>query len=216
MPEGVSDKVDKFFSAYPIKHYPKDTLIILADEDPKHIIHLVKGQVREYDISKRGDEIVVNVFKPPAFFPMSWAINRSPNQYFFQAATDIAAHIAPPDEVVGFLKANPDVMYDLLSRLYHGVDGLLRRMAHLMGGSAKSRLIFELLIESRRFGEAQPNASHAVVISEGELGARAGLSRETISREIASLKNIGLISIERQKIFIQDLDKLELELGSEL
>jgi len=142
MPSQVANKIERFFSNYPLKHYRKGELLILADEDPKHIFHLTTGQVREYDISEKGDEIVVNVFKPPAFFPMSWAINKTPNRYFFEAAADVTARLAPPDEALAFLKTNPDVMFDLLSRLYIGSNGLLRRMAHLMGGSARSRLIF--------------------------------------------------------------------------
>ena len=43
------------------------------------------------------------------------------------------------------LQANPDVVYDLLTRLYRGLDGLLGRMSQLMAGSAKSRLMYELL-----------------------------------------------------------------------
>jgi CRP-like cAMP-binding protein len=79
----VTKKVEQFFSRYPLKQYDKGEILILADEDPKYIYNLVEGHVREYDISYRGDEIVVNVFKPPAFFPMSWPIAKTPNRYFF-------------------------------------------------------------------------------------------------------------------------------------
>jgi hypothetical protein len=79
---GVSKKIHQFFSQYPAKEYAKGEILILADENPKYIYHLIEGYVREYDISYRGDEIVVNVFKPPAFFPMSWPIAKTPNRYF--------------------------------------------------------------------------------------------------------------------------------------
>jgi CRP-like cAMP-binding protein len=145
----VTKKVEQFFSRYPLKQYDKGEILILADEDPKYIYNLVEGHVREYDISYRGDEIVVNVFKPPAFFPMSWPIAKTPNRYFFEAAEKVKARLAPPEEVFDFIKNNADVTLDLLARLYIGVDGMRRRMAHLMGGSAKSRLLFELIIECR-------------------------------------------------------------------
>lgn len=216
MPKQVAKKIDDFFSGYKLKKYEKGELLILADENPKFITYIISGQVREYDISYRGDEIVVNVFKSPAFFPMSWAIAKTPNRYFFEASTKITVRQAPPEDALKFIQANPDVMLDLLTRLYRGVDGIQRRMAHLMAGSAKSRLLFELIIECRRFGKQQADGSYIVKINEAEIGSRAGLSRETVSRGMKDLKKLNLLSINRHGIVLKDIDTLEEKLGSGL
>lgn len=209
--------MSRFFSKYPSYDYGKGDVLMLANEDPKYIYYLIRGQVREYDISSKGDEIVVNVFKPPAFFPMSWAVARIPNRYFFEAATKVAVHKAPPEDAFEFIKKNPDVMLDLLTRLYSGMDGMRRRMAHLMGGNAKNRLLFELVIECRRFGEqVGDDGSYEIRISETELGARSGLTRETVSREIQELKALGLVKVGHNSLKINDLDALEKQLGSDL
>lgn len=83
MPTGISKKVEEFFSKFPLREYDKGELLVLSDENPKYIFYIVSGQIREYDISSHGEEIVVNVFKKPAFIPMSWAIAKIPNRYFF-------------------------------------------------------------------------------------------------------------------------------------
>jgi CRP/FNR family transcriptional regulator len=212
----VSAKVAAFFGKYPLKEFAKGEILILADENPKYIYYLIEGHVREYDISYRGDQVVVNVFKPQAFFPMSWAIAKTPNRYFFDAGEKVVVRMAPPEEVMEFAKSNPDVVLDLLTRLYSGIDGMRRRMAHLMGGSAKSRLLFELIIECRRFGKQQKDGSFLININESEIGARAGLSRETVSREMNNLKKRNLISVGRQGIILKDLDALEQNLGPDL
>jgi len=113
----------------------------------------LSGKVTQYDISYRGDEIVINIFKAPAFFPMAWAINKTENKYFFKVEDKSIIRVAPPEEVVFFLKQNPEVMFNLLSRVYRGIEGILARTVHLMAGSARSRLMYELLIECRRFGQ---------------------------------------------------------------
>lgn len=212
----VRQKVDAFFATYPLRKYEKNQTIIQAGEDPGHIFYILKGQVRQYDISPSGNKVVVNVFKAPAFMPVSWAINKTPNEYFFEAADDVSVRVASPDDVVSFLKNNPDVMFDLLARVYLGADGLLRRVAHQMGGDARSRLIFELIVASKRFGEPLTTGEVVLKFSESELGANAGLSRETVSRELNNLKKENLLRIERQKIVIPNLQKLEDNLGSEL
>lgn len=212
----VAAKIDQFFDTYPKRSYPKGHILVFADESPEHIYHLITGKVRKYDVSYRGDEVIVNVFKPPAFFPMSWALNRTPNKYFYKTEEPTELHVVPADEALAFLTANPDVMLDLLRRLYIGMDGLLGRVVHLMSGTARTRLLYELIIECQRFGKKQPDGSYSLSTSEGDIAARSGLSRETISREIHKLKDKELIVIERNGITVKDLAALKKLHGSEI
>ncbi len=212
----VADKVQEAFSKYPKRSYPKGQILVFADERPEHIFYLSEGMVRKYDVSYRGDEVIVNIFNTGAYFPMSWAINKSPNKYFYKTETKSELHIVPTDVALEFLKANPDVMLDLLSRIYRGMDGLLGRVVHLMSGTAKSRLIYELIIESRRFGTNNNNDSYKLSVNEVDLAARSGLSRETISREMQKLKDIGIVSFSGKVIEVKDLTALEKMLGGEV
>jgi CRP/FNR family transcriptional regulator len=216
MADEVAQKVNEAFSKYPKRSYPKGQILVFADESPEHIFYLTNGRVRKYDVSYRGDEVIVNIFKPFAFFPMSWAINGSDNHYFYKTETKTELHIVPTAAALEFIKANPDVMLDLLSRLYKGMDGLLGRMVHLMSGSARSRLIYELIIECRRFGDRPSAASYSLTLSEVDLAARTGLSRETVSREMQKLKDNDLVRIKGKEIHIKDLAVLEKKLGVEV
>jgi CRP/FNR family transcriptional regulator, dissimilatory nitrate respiration regulator len=211
----VEKKIEAFFASYKLSSFDKGHILIQAGDEPAGIFHLISGQVRQYDISNQGDKAVVNVFRPPAFFPMSWAINKTPNQYFFETATVGTYRMAPSEDAVEFLRANPDVTFDLLRRVYLGTDVLLRRMTHLMGGSAKTRILYELLLEGRYFGQQQPNGTYIVSIHVNELAARTGLSRETVSREIAKIKNLG-IKVKLGAIEVKNLKVLEEELGDSL
>jgi len=103
-----------------------------------------------------------------------------------------------------------------LTRVYTGLDGLLGRMAHLMAGSAKSRLMYELIIECRRFGEKNKDGSCLININETDVASRAGLSRETVSREIQKLRKDNLLRPAQKGILINDLDQFEKKLGEAL
>ncbi|CAN5398564.1 Crp/Fnr family transcriptional regulator [soil metagenome] len=211
----TSDKIHEYFSTFPKRTYPKGQIIIFANENPDAVYYLVEGRVRSYDHSYRGDEVTVNIFKPAAFFPMSWAINHTPNQYFYRTEEPTILHVVPADKALEFVKANPDVMLDLLSRLYHGIDGLLGRMVHLMSGTARSRVMYELIIECRRFGINEKANAYELKVSEVDLAARSGLSRETVSREISKLKEQKIIATG-SKLIVEDLAELEKMLGMEL
>lgn len=216
MTPSVTDKVENFFSQYRLRRFSKGQILILNGDQTDYIYQLIKGKVKQYDVTYRGDEIILNVFKPPAFFPMSLAINDTKNPYIYEAETDIELRQAPIDKTVLFIKSNPDVLYDLLSRVYKGVDGLLGRMTYLMASSAKSRLIYELIIEARRFGKMNNHGGCIITISEKDLGARAGLSRETVSREFSKLNNENLISSHGSEITLKSISALEKKLGQEI
>jgi len=216
MTEDIAQKIEGFFNQYRSRSYGKGQILILNGDGTDHVYHLVKGRVKVYDVTYRGDEIILNVFKPPAFFPMSLAINNVQNPYVYEAETDITIHQAPSEEVIDFLRANPDVLYDLLSRLYRGVDGLLGRMAHLMGGSARSRVLYELLVECRRLGTRRADGSCVVDLKEADLAARAGLTRETVSREMRKLINQSFVEVTRKGIVVYDMRAIQEKLNAGL
>lgn len=208
----VADKIHDHFSQFPHRIYPKGQIIIFANENPEHIFYLTKGKVRKYDVSYRGDELIVNVFKPGSFFPMSWTLTHNENKFFYKTEEESEFYLVPADKALEFLETNPDVMLDLLNRLYRGMEGVLGRLVHLMAGSAKNRLAYELLVECRRFGEKDTQGAYTIKISETDLAARSGLTRETVSREVQKLKDKKLLSMDNKALVLTNLSALEAEL----
>jgi len=212
----TKQKITDFFTRYPTCTLEKGQIMLRPDQQLEKIFYLTEGRVSQYDITAGGMEVVVNVFKPGAFFPMSWAINNTPNSYFFEASTKVTAHAIPPEDALQFLRDNPDVTFDLLARVYRGADGLLRRMAHLMGGDAKSRLQFEILNAANRFGEPQKDGRLFVPLKESDLARHSGLTRETVNRHIQQLKKEGLVEVSHKGLILSDIAKIEARLGKEL
>jgi CRP-like cAMP-binding protein len=208
----VSETIQNFFSQFPQRTFPKGHILLFAGQDPEHLFYLESGKVRKYGMSYRGDEMIVNVYKPPAFFPMSWAINHTPNRYYYKTEEQTTARLAPVAQTMDFLRQNPDVMLNLLSRIYTGFEGMLGRIMHLMAASAKSRILYELIIECRRFGK-QRDGGCWVSLHETDLAARSGLSRETVSREMRRFKADGLLEINRSGILVRDLEAVEKIIG---
>lgn len=214
MDDAIRKKLEAFFTQYKKQQFKKGEILIRADDDPAGIFYLQKGTVKMYLISKNGDELVLNLFKPISFFPMSWGINLHSNLYYFEAMDEVVAWRAPREDVIDFLQKNPDVMFDLLTRLYRGLDGVLARMAYLMAGNAYARLITELIITAKRFGKAGGDGI-SFTITEKDLSASAGMTRETVSREMKVLKARGLVSFQKNILQVYDIGELERELAKD-
>ena len=202
MNQVIIDKLEKFFADYTQKTYNAGQVIILADQEPEGILYLEQGTVEQYDINQDGVKVTVNIYRSPAFFPMSWAINDTPNEYFYEASSQVKLRVADPKKTLAFVKSNPEIMFDLMSRVYKGTDALLRRLALAGTGVARERLMYELLIESYRFGAQTGDGQFVINVKQNALAARSGLARETVSRELHKLEQLGFITMSKKGIVV--------------
>lgn len=216
MEDDVFNKVDQFFAEYKTVVFEKGEIIIQGGTQPDGVLYLIDGHVIQYDILPNGSEAIVNSYRPPAFLPMSWAINHSLNRFFYEAHSKTIAKQAPPEDVIAFLKNNPDIVFDLLARVYRGTEGLLGRLTNLMSGDAHSRVYFELMNVAQRFGDIASDGSVVIPITETDLARRSGLARETVSRTLRQLKTTGVLSVKAGggSIRISDIDILKEALES--
>ena len=197
--------ITQFMSRFEERSYKKGQVLVFGNEPVSWMYYLVKGQVRQYDISYRGDEVVVNVLCGPALLPLASVLVHVPNRYFFEAAGPVRLYRAPTPAVVDFLRDNPEVVWYLLAQASMGASNMFDRLVHIMAGSAHSRVLYELVAQGRLIGEKHRSAWH-LAINETELAARSGLSRETVSREVHKLKEAGLLEVSRKGIVLRNLE----------
>lgn len=209
MNSAVQGKIDKFFKQFRRKVYKKGEILVRADDDPSGIFYLEDGFVKKYVISKKGDELTVNIFKPMLFFPIGWALNNSKNYHFYEAMTPVSVWLATRDRFIKFIKSEPDVLFELIKRIHR--DGLLTRMTYLMAGNAYTRLVAEIHTSIKRFGKEE-NGLAMISVTEKDLASMTGMTRETVSREIKILKEKGLVEFSRNRLIVRNIKKLEKEL----
>jgi len=197
-----SETIEHFFSSYKPATFQKGAQLLQPSTTPPPITYIVEGYIVEYAIASSGTKTIINTYKPGSFFPASAAVNQTPNKYHFEAGIDTIVRQAPPADVNEFLLHNPAVTYNLLQRLYSGIDGLTGRLERLLSADASSRLLHILTIQAARFGV--PSAEGVVLtITETELAEHTGLARETVSRELKKLKNDNILSLSRGKIVLR-------------
>ncbi len=205
--------MESFFEHYPSKTYKPGQVILHAGDQPTGIFYLESGVVRQFTLSKEGVERTLNLYKPGSFFPMSFALNQTPNRHSFEVVAAAQVRIAPAAAVVDFLKANPDIAFDLLQRMFKALDGLLLQIEHRTSGDAYDILLTTLVLLARRFGrQSETGTQIEVSLTHAILAAQAGLSRETVSRTLQKYKTKGLLSFTSRIVTIPDLAVLEAEI----
>lgn len=216
--DNIQLKVYNFFKDLPQARYSSGEAIIKANEKPAKIYYIEKGIVEVRDLSVGSTGFTVNIFKAQAYFPMAWAINHKIYPYTYIALNDVTVRTADPDEVLSFIKSNPDVMLDLLSRVIRGADGLQVRLVLACNSTSTARLLYEILLDAYRFGEStldyRNNSSRVlhkpskvqnksrIYVKQSTLAMRSGLARETVSRELQKIEQQGFIVRKKQNISV--------------
>jgi len=205
MATDARQQLTDFFSQYRTQKYVAGAAILAPDTSPRSVYYIKQGLVRQYGNSIDGLELTLNQFKPGAFFPVGPLINNTPNKYYYQATAPTDILMAPASDTLAFLHAHPDVVFDLLQRIYIGLEGHFLRIEALLSGNAYYKTITHLILHARRFGPTQK-------ITHSQLASLAGLSRETVTREISKLKKQRLVFYHQGTLAIPDLSLLEQEL----
>lgn len=215
MSRAATGKFDAFYKQFKIRSYKKGETLIRADDDPQGIFCLTRGYIRQYTISNLGTELTLHILKPTSYFPMVWAINGTPNVYYFEALTPVEVGRAPRDQVVTFIKDKPEVIFSLMSGLLEEYAETLKRVEHLVFSDAYRRVISVLIYIAKHFG--QKNA-HGVIVhhkfTHQDIATLVGVARETASLEIGKLEKKGLIKYVDHSMLFNNLKRLERELIS--
>ncbi len=211
MDNGILSKLDAFFSKFPKQEGKKGTILIQANAQPTGIFYIEEGIIRRYWITEKGEEITLNLYKPHTFLPMSWAMSNVPNKHFYEAMTDVKLRKTPKEAMLQFIHEEPDILFDLLRRVYIGMEGLWSHVESLTTGDSSTKLLGSLIILAKRFGKKEMGADTTIQIkmTESDLANYAGMSRETASRELQKLKQEKLVDFAKGKITIHNLQHLE-------
>lgn len=206
---------ETFYSQFVIRFYKKGEMLIRADDDPQGIFCLKKGYVRQYTISKTGLELTLHILKPISYFPMVWAINGTPNVYYFEALTPCEVGRAPRDQVVTFIKDKPTIIFELMSELLEDYAESLTRVEHLVFSDAYRRVISVLLYIAKHFGEKDDkNIIVRHRFTQQDIATLVGVARETASSEMIKLEKKGFIKNVNHLMLFENIKRMEAELSS--
>ena len=159
MREDLDKKLLTYFSGSSFLKYKRGEILINAGDEPSGVDYLNSGYVKMDSIFENGSELTLNIFKPGSFFPMMWALGEARNTYFYQTMSRVSVYRTPKEEVLRFLKEDPEVLYDLTKRVLIGLDGLLTSAQHLLYGNSYNRVASALLISAKRFGKSFKKSS---------------------------------------------------------
>jgi CRP-like cAMP-binding protein len=209
----ISEKISTFFSQRKIQTYKKGEMILLPDDPIVDVYYVYTGFVRLYCELSDGKELTLNIFKPGSYFPMFLVLDNTPNVQYFQAMTTTKLAKVPKDDVVQFLKGEPEVLFEFTRRLTIGLNGLITNIQYTLFGPVHTRIVSALLFFARRFGKNLVDGSVRIELplTHQDIANVVGIARETASLEIETLVKKKLIIDVKKYIVVPNISLLKKE-----
>lgn len=212
----------RVFSKYPIRNYKKGQLLVFQGEVPRFGYILKSGIIKEYDISKQGNEQTTWLINTYEVFPFPWIIGATTTaSYYYETASDCELYVIEKESYQELLRSNKVFLMNELERQAKKEVSQTRRLAAILNTKAEFKLIntFHYLIES--YGRTKKTNSNLVELNipltHQEIANLTGLTRETVSKELSVMKKKKLIYPQKNRsIYTIDLTKLNKLLNTPL
>lgn len=206
-------KIDLFFKGGQLFKYKKRNLVLNAQDTSSSVFYMKEGYLRVFRISEQGEELTLTILKPGDLFPLTYGINNMNNPYYIEAITKVELWKSPHELFLEFIKSNPDVLYELTTRILVKFDGVLSRIEYLIFSNAYVKVATTLLICAKKFGQqAGESIIVQVPLTHHDISTLVGITRETTSLEMKKLEKQGHLGKSGRLFVIKNIKRLEEEL----
>jgi CRP-like cAMP-binding protein len=156
-----------------------------------------------------GREVILDVLEPGALIGELSAIDGEPRSATVVALSAVEVLAVAAASFNGFLDRHSDVLRQLLMEVIHRLRLRVRHQLEFGAGDALGRVCARLEELAGRYGQADGGA---VIIrspvSQSELAAWTGLSREAVVKALRALRQLGWIENRGRRIVIRDPDSV--------
>lgn len=171
---------------------------------------IVCGQVRIYTSSFLGQEISVTLFRDGDFFGELSLLDgreRSASAVAMRGTNVLTLHRAA---FLYAIRTYPEIAVMVLEELSARLRHTNTYIEHLASTSAPQRVIRTLLDLADQHGVPEQGTTRIDLhLTQEDLASLAGTTRETVNRVLGGLRNQGLIQIERARLSVLNLARLE-------
>lgn len=191
--------------------FKKGDYIIRPGEVPPGVYYIEHGLVKAYDITKYNEENLLIIRKEREVFPLIWAITGQERHVIYQALASTTTWRIGRNQFLQAITKDPAEMAPVLDMTIEMYRLHSERILNLEYRTVRERIISFLITMAQRFTvhKTRDGLRIEVPLRHQDIASSVNASRETTSRELASLERKGLITSKQSFIIIKDLDTLK-------
>ena len=187
----------------------KGSILFKEGDDGEHLYVIVDGKLKLGTSSGDGRENLLSILGPGEMFGELSLFDPGPRTSTATAVTDAKLLSLSHEKVIPWLKQNPEVSLQLLTRLSQRLRRTNEAVGDLVFSDVPGRVAKALIDLGDRFGKTTPEGllvNHD--LTQEELAQLVGASRETVNKALADFAGRGWLKLEGRSVLIADVDRL--------
>lgn len=194
--------------------YAKGDYIYLPDELSNKIFFISGGRVKIGTIGENGKEITKAILNKGEVFGELAMIGESKRRDFAYAMEETAVCILSTEDMNALLRDHSGLSMFFMKIMGSRVLDMEQRLESLVFKDSRSRII-EYLVElvSKRGQRVGYEWVVRKFITHQEIANLTATSRQTVTTVLNELRNDKLITFNRKRLLVRDLDELKSEIN---
>lgn len=194
-----------------IRPYSMGSIILHQGEEPRSACVLVRGTVKVYAISAKGEEQILSFHAPGECFPSAWIFEKSPNtMFFYEALTDCDVALIERSKFIKYITKDIVTINEMLDYFTTNYAASLIQVVALEQQKARDKLIYMLYYLCQRYSKnisINKKTKIPLKLTHQNIASLVGLTRETAAMELNKLKKENIIAYKKQQYSV-DISKL--------
>jgi CRP-like cAMP-binding protein len=187
----------------------KGSILFKEGDDGEHLYVIIDGKLKLGTSSGDGRENLLSILGPGEMFGELSLFDPGPRTSTATAVTDAKLLSLSHEKVIPWLKQNPEVSLQLLTRLSQRLRRTNEAVGDLVFSDVPGRVAKALIDLGDRFGKI--TAEGLLVnhdLTQEELAQLVGASRETVNKALADFAGRGWLKLDGRSVLIIDVERL--------
>jgi len=203
------DKMGDALDAHSHKIYPKGEYVYLPEQAADKIYFIIEGRVKIGSFNDQNKEITKAILSKGELFGELSLIGEETRRDFALSMEKTTVCIMTVDEMKGMLKDHSALSMFFMKIMGSRVLDMEQRLESMVFKDSRSRIVEYLADAVRKKG--QRVGYEWVVrkfITHQEIANLTATSRQTVTTVLNDLRNKNLLTFNRKRLLVRDLDKL--------
>ena len=196
------------------RHYKRGEHIWLPEEDSNKIFFVYEGKVKISTFNDEGKEIAKAILGKGEVFGELAVTGESKRRDFAVATEKSTICILPVTDIKSMFKENRGLSMFLMQLMGRKMMKTEHRLESLVFKDSRSRIIE--FLHHTALEKGQPVGYETVIrnfLTHQEIANMTATSRQTVTTTLNELRKDNLLTFNRRRLLIRDMDKLKAEIG---
>jgi CRP/FNR family transcriptional regulator, cyclic AMP receptor protein len=196
--------------------YPKGTILFVEGQEPRGVFILCTGRVKLYGAAANGKSVIFRIAEAGEIIGLPSSLSEKSYEVTAEALEPTQANFIRRDAFLGFLREHGEAalkVAEMLSHIYYATCQEIRYLG-LAGSSVEKFARFLLDLKPTK---GAPDPSHdrrTLTLTQEEIAAMIGTSRETVSRLITGFKRKRFIELHGSSLILTNKKALQELVGA--